>query len=384
MMPWTRLKEQLSETPAFVYDLDAIEITLQTLSDLRDRSGCKVLYSIKSLPFLPILQTMQPYLDGFSVSSLFEARLAAEVLAGYGSVHLTTPGIRANEVDELARICSHVSCNSFRQLDLFSQQAGLGASVGLRLNPKLSFLDDRRYDPCRPYSKLGIDLEAMDIKALNGRIKGLHFHNIFSASDFEPLIQTLAAIRNRLGNGFAGLQWLNLGGGYLYDQIEQFDVFIDLVKHLREDFGLEVLIEPGKALVGRAGYLVASVVDCFVSDGKPIAVLDTSVNHHPEVFEYQWHPPLLEHCPNGRYSAILAGSTCLAGDIFGEYRFDRPLQEGDRLVFSDAGAYALVKAHRFNGYNLPDIYGMTLGNAFLMKHYTYQHYYDQWSGLAPA
>ncbi|MBU2572127.1 MAG: carboxynorspermidine decarboxylase [Gammaproteobacteria bacterium] len=383
-MSWTQLKEQLAETPAFVYDLDAIESTLQTLSNLRDRSGCKVLYSVKSLPLLPILHMMRPYLDGFSVSSLFEARLASEVLAGNGSVHLTTPGIRADEVEELTRICSHVSCNSYRQLDLFTKYWEQGASVGLRLNPKLSFLDDRRYDPCRPYSKLGIDLEGLDMNALSGRIKGLHFHNIFSASDFDPLVQTLTAIRNRLGNVFSRLEWLNLGGGYLYDQIGQFDIFIDSVKQLRKEFGLEVLIEPGKALVGRAGYLATSVVDCFVSDGKSIAVLDTSVNHHPEVFEYQWHPPLLEHCPNGRYSAILAGSTCLAGDIFGEYRFDRPLQEGDRLVFSDAGAYALVKAHRFNGYNLPDIYGMTSGNVFLLKRHTYQHYYDQWSGLAPT
>jgi carboxynorspermidine decarboxylase len=244
-MRWTRLKEQLEETPAFVYDLDAIETTLQTLSNIRDRSGCKVLYSIKSLPFLPILHRMKPYLDGFSVSSLFEARLASEVLAGIGSVHLTTPGIRADEVEELARICSHVSCNSYRQLDLFTKYWEQGASIGLRLNPKLSFLDDRRYDPCRLYSKLGIDLKGLDMNALTGRIKGLHFHNIFSASDFEPLIQTLTAIRNRLGNGFSGLEWLNLGGGYLYDQIGQFDIFIDSVKQLLEDFGLEVLIEPG-------------------------------------------------------------------------------------------------------------------------------------------
>lgn len=383
-MQWARLKGQLAETPAFIYDLDAIEKTLQTLTSLRDRSGCKILYSIKSLPFLPILQKMRPYLDGFSVSSKFEARLAAEALAGKGSVHLTTPGIRADEVDELARICSHVSCNSYRQLDLFASGSGQGASVGLRLNPRLSFLDDRRYDPCRPYSKLGIDMDGLDIDTLNGRVKGLHFHNIFSASDFDPLIRTLATIRKRLGNGFAKLEWLNLGGGYLYDQIENFDAFIDSVRQLRADFGFDVFIEPGKALVGQAGCLVTSVIDCFVSDGKSIAVLDTSVNHHPEVFEYQWHPPLREHRPNGRYSALLAGSTCLAGDIFGEYRFDQPLKVGDRLVFMDAGAYTLVKAHRFNGYNLPDIYLSAKGEVSLLKRYTYHDYYDHWSGSVPA
>ena len=124
--------------------------------------------------------------------------------------------------------------------------------------------------------------------------------------------------------------------------------------------------------------LITSVLDCFESDGKAVAVLDTSVNHLPEVFEYQKAPDLLEHDLNGAYSVILAGSTCLAGDVFGEYRLQQPLSIGDKLCFTSVGAYSMIKANRFNGHNLPDIYGLDEGQLALLKEYSYQDYQQQW------
>lgn len=378
-MTFELLKQQVPSTPSYVFDRGIILSTLQKLEAIRRQSGCKVLYSIKSLPLAPVLQWLAPYVDGFSVSSLFEARLADEILAGRGSIHLTTPGIKPEEAEELTRICSHISCNSLNQYRLLTGLEAKRAVIGLRLNPAMSFLTDERFDPCRPFSKLGIHLSDLDEAQAIAPVKGLHFHTVFSAMDFEPLVRILDVIRKQMGDRFAQIEWLNLGGGYLYDQIEDVGVFVDAVRALKSQFELEVYIEPGKAIVGQAGYLLATVVDCFVSDGKNIAVLDTSVNHHPEVFEYQFQPELHEHRPDGRYSAVLAGSTCLAGDLFGEYRFDRPLTVGDRLVFKNAGAYTLVKAHRFNGYNLPDIYALDAGAVTLLKRFSYQDYRGFWS-----
>jgi carboxynorspermidine decarboxylase len=378
-MNFELLKQQVASTPSYVFDRDVISSTLHKLEAIRRQSDCKVLYSIKSLPLAPVLQWLVPYVDGFSVSSLFEARLADEILAGRGSIYLTTPGIKREEADELTRICSHISCNSLNQYRLLTGLEEKRAAVGLRLNPAISFLSDERYDPCRPFSKLGVHLSELDEAQAIAPVQGLHFHTVFSAMDFEPLVRTLEVIRKQMGGRFAQVEWLNLGGGYLYDQIEDVGVFVELVRALKSEFKLEVSIEPGKAIVGQAGYLLATVIDCFVSDGKNIAVLDTSVNHHPEVFEYQLQPELNEHRTDGPYSAILAGSTCLAGDLFGEYRFDRPLLVGDRLVFKNAGAYTLVKAHRFNGYNLPDIYALDAGAVTLLKRYSYSDYRGFWS-----
>jgi carboxynorspermidine decarboxylase len=377
-MDFLVLKDSVYSSPAFVLDETEITRQLEILAELRSQCGCKVLYSIKSLPFSAVMQMANPFVDGFSVSSLFEARLADEILAGQGSIHLTTPGIRPDELNELSSLCSHISFNSLTQYNQHSEAAQAQASIGLRVNPKLSFLPDDRFNPCRQHSKLGIDIEELSKSICLDQIEGLHVHNVFSATDFTPLIKTVDKFQQLLGVGLAELEWLNLGGGYLFGQIEDHRPFVDLVKKLKHDYGLEVYIEPGKAVVGRAGYLVTTVLDSFISDGETIAILDTSVNHNPEVFEYQRQPELHEHDPEGQYTAILAGCTCLAGDVFGKYRFTEPLQVGDKVVFKHVGAYTLIKANRFNGYNLPDIYLSNPLRVKKMKHYDYQSFRLQW------
>jgi carboxynorspermidine decarboxylase len=188
----------------------------------------------------------------------------------------------------------------------------------------------------------------------------------------------MTKLSDYLRDKLARLDWLNLGGGYLFHQIANQQPFIDLVTQLKSRFNLEVYIEPGNAIVKSAGYLVASVIDVFVSDGKPIVILDTSVNHNPEVFEYTVQPELHEHNAKGRHAVILAGGTCLAGDIFGEYRFHEPLTIGDKVVFKNVGAYSLVKASRFNGQNLPSVYMHRSGRLKLVKQFGYEDFRRAW------
>lgn len=372
------LKDGIPTSPAFVVDEITALKAFKALADLGENCGCKVLYSIKALPLTAVLEIAKFYIDGFSVSSLFEARMADEILAGQGSLHLTTPGIRPDEIDELASVCSHISCNSlgqYRQVDNASKNR---ASLGIRVNPQLSFADDARYDPCRVHSKLGVNLDDLLNCELSKKIKGLHFHTVFSATNYLPLIQTVAKLRQTMGANIGRLDWLNIGGGYLFDEIGDNACFIEMVRKLKADFDVEIYIEPGNAVIGKSGCLLTTVIDCFTSEGKAIAILDTSVNHHPQVFEYQRQPELAEHDSNGLYSFVLAGCTCLAGDLFGEYRFSEPLKVGDKLVFKNVGAYSLVKANRFNGYNLPDIYLTNTGKVSRIKQHTYLHYRQQW------
>lgn len=377
-MDYQHIKDSIASSPAFVLDAEEMISSLKVLNTLRRQCGCKVLYSIKSLPFSSVLELAKPFVDGISVSSLFEARLADEILAGQGGIHLTTPGIRPDEWDELARLLTHISFNSIPQYQRFACVSGTQTSIGLRVNPKLSFLNDDRFDPCRPYSKLGVDIDELWQSSCLDQVKGLHIHNVFSATGFTPLIKTVEKLRNYFGKNLSQLDWLNLGGGYLFKQINDQRPFIDLINKLKNDFALDVYIEPGNAVVGCAGHLVSTVIDSFVSDGKTVAILDTSVNHIPEVFEYQRQPELHDHAPKGRYCAILAGCTCLAGDVFGAYQFDKPLVVGDKVVFKNVGAYSLIKASRFNGYNLPDIYMLRDRQLKKLKHYPYQDYRRQW------
>ncbi len=367
-------------SPAFLLDKDKIIRSAERLQQLQQQSGCKVLYSIKSLPLTTVLQWLKPYVAGFSVSSLFEAKLAAEVLSGTGSIHLTSPGINANEIAELARICQFISFNSECQLNRFGEFDFNNCSAGLRVNPGISSVDDIRYDPCRTHSKLGASLQYLHDKPVQQKIRGLHIHTHFAGKDFSPLEKVVALLERDFSKLLHTIEWLNLGGGYLLDEIEDLGPLVDLIQSLQENYQIQVYLEPGSAVVGRAGFIVASVIDLFVSDGKKIAVLDTSVNHNPEVFEYQMRPQLLNEDVNGSFCYDLAGNTCLSGDIFGEYRFSKALAIGDSVCFKNVGAYSLVKASRFNGQNLPDIYAISGNEVTCLKKYCYQDYRNQWDG----
>ena len=376
-MEFTSIKDNLPTTPAFVIDENKIISNLTDLVNLKKQSGCRVLYSIKALPLKSVIKLTDKYLDGLSASSLFEARLGKEELDNEGSLHITTPGLRDEEFQQVSTTCSHISFNSISQYQRLAKNANQQTSLGLRINPNLSFATDPRFDPCRLHSKLGVDIEL--INEIPSNIEGLHFHTVFSQLNFQSLEKTVSLLQEKLGSKLNQLKWLNMGGGYLFNQIENHLPFVELVKQLKAQYGITIYIEPGKAIVGNAGYLVTTVIDRFSRDGKHIAVLDTSVNHNPEVFEYQRKPSVMEESKEGETS-LLVGSSCLAGDIFGEYTFNKIPKIGDRLTFSNIGAYSLTKANRFNGYNFPDIYAFGQDKKItLLKQYSYKNYRDQWN-----
>ena len=368
-------------TPAFVYDEAAITARLELLADARRHSGCRMLYSLKASSFSPLLQRINQFVDGFSVSSLFEARLAHEILGRREGIHLVSPALNQREAAEIADTCDHVSFNSLGQWQRLRWLA-TKMNCGLRINPELSFLHDERYDPCRPASKLGVPLS--QLAGMSGLadhlrgIKGLHFHTNCDSQNFRELEQTVNKLVRTLSEMLPELEWINLGGGYQFNHTAEIAILADIAGGLRQNHGLDVFFEPGSAIVADAGYLVASVIDIFSSGTRMIAVLDTTVNHLPEVFEYQCKPGILQESPQGRYAYRLAGASCLSGDLFGDYCFNEPLEINSRVIFTQVGAYTLVKANMFNGINLPEVYLLDQnGRLELLKRYTYSHYRDR-------
>jgi carboxynorspermidine decarboxylase len=371
-------------TPAFIYDECSIIDVLTKLKDMAEISGCKVLFSLKSFAMIDALRLMTPMLDGFAASSLFEAQLARDLLCDQGTVHITTPGLRPDEVNDLVEVCDYISFNSLSQWNRFSRCTNGKVKFGLRVNPQLSFLTDDRYNPCRSNSKLGIPMSAL-VASLTNHVErfrcltGVHFHTHCESSSLAPLLATVEHLETQLGKLLGNLEWINLGGGYLYDEISALGPFYQAVEMLKRKYGLEVFVEPGEAIVGNAGYIVSSVVDLFESEGKMLAILDTSINHIPSAFDYQCPPSVLYSNQSGRYVYLLAGTTCLAGDLFGEYRFDTPLEIGSKVTFECVGGYSLVKANMFNGINLPDIYALNNQRELVLKkQYTIKDYISRW------
>lgn len=350
---------RINQTPAFIYDEAIIIDRLTALSEVRSNSDCKILYSIKAAPFSGLLCTIANHVDGFSVSSLFECQLAKEILErmpdNKRTIHITSPGLREDDVKSIVDIADYISFNSLNQWQDYKSLAQGALKSGLRLNPEISFANDERYDPCRKYSKLGVPVsEVANIKHIKG-ILGFHIHNNCESHDYMELKKTVDYVCNLIGPEIETTQWINLGGGYFIDDETQLHELTNIIKNLKDKYKLEIFIEPGKGVVGSAGFLVSSVIDLFESDGKQIAVLDTTVNHLPEVFEYQYKPHILQESPEGKYEYRLAGCSCLSGDIFGDYRFGQALEIGKRVIFKNVGAYMLVKANMFNGINLPSV-----------------------------
>ena len=351
----------LPETPAFVYEESVIRDRLALFDRVRERSGARLLYSVKAMPLAGLLELMAPGVDGFSTSSLFEARLIREACGPQPALHLTTPGLREADIAELGGLCTAISFNSLEQCRRWLPRLPAELAMGVRVNPRLPVVGDIRYDPCRPHSKLGVPLDDLaralaEEPALARPLSGLHFHTHYGISEAAPLRHTLATIEASLGAHWQGLRWINIGGGYHPRTADEADALAEVIHRFRERQNLECWLEPGKALVGDAGVLVTTVIDAFSREGQAIAVLDTGVHHLPEVFEYQRPPRVREHDPTGAFPCLLAGSSCLAGDLLGLHRFARPLRVGDRLTLEGVGAYSLVKASRFNGYDWPAVY----------------------------
>lgn len=370
-------------TPAYIYDEQQLRSDVQRVGEIARNVGCKTLYSPKANTVRGVLDTISGGVYGFAASSVFEARLSREVLGRGGSIHLTNPGLRADEVAEVAGLCDYVTLNSLSQWQMYGPELIGQVKCGLRVNPGMSLVRDLRYDPCRANSKLGVPLEDLEeiYRDVPGRIEGisgLHFHTNSEASEFSGLLATVRHLADRIAPFLEKTEWVNLGGGYLFDDPDSLGEFDESVELLRSRFGLEVFVEPGTAMVSRSSYLVASVVDIFVSGDKSVAVLDTTTNHWPEVFEYQFSPDVIGDTEEGEYEYLLAGGTCLAGDLFGIYAFDEPLDVGSKIVFANAGAYTLVKANYFNGINLPSIYVLTAeGELMLEKKFTYEDFARQ-------
>jgi carboxynorspermidine decarboxylase len=368
------------ETPAFIIDDRAIDDALAVVDPIRRETGCKVLYSLKPFVNARVMERIKRRVDGFAASSLFECTLAREVLGNEGSVHVTTPGFRPDEISRLSELCDHVALNSLSQWERYGGVLRGKTSVGLRINPQLSLVKDERYNPCRRHSKLGIPIERLaaafadNPRSFDG-VEGVHFHTNCESRTYQPLLKSVRRIASQLKNVLARLRWINLGGGYLLDSTIDFRPLYDAVSLMQEKHGLEAFMEPGAGLVQHAGTLVATVIDLFESDGAMIALLDTTVNHLPEVYEYQFEPDVAGDSEDGEFSYILAGSSCLAGDVFGEYAFHEPLSIGSRVVFPGVGAYTLVKAHMFNGINLPTLYSIDeAGRMSVAKRYTYEDF----------
>lgn len=363
-------------TPYFLVDERRLVRNLEILKDTAQSAGCKILLAQKAFSMYSVYPLMRKYLAGTTASGLYEARLGAEHFGG--ETHIFSPAYREDEFEEILKYADDIVFNSPAQVRRFAERAKrAGKSVGLRVNPECSTQEGHAiYDPCAPGSRLGTTSAQFD-ESILPLLDGLHFHTLCEQNS-DALEETVRAFEERFGKYLRGMKWLNLGGGHHITR-EDYDVerLIRIVKELRGKYGIEVYLEPGEAAVLNAGFLVSGVLE-VVRNGMDIAILDASAAcHMPDVLEMPYRPPVRGGALPGEkpYTYRLAGPTCLAGDVIGDYSFDEPLTEGSEVVFEDMALYTMVKTNTFNGMRLPGIaYRDSNGKVTAVREFGYEDF----------
>ena len=347
-------------TPCYVIQEEQLRQNLEILKGVMDRTGCKILLAQKAFSMYEVYPLIAQYLSGTTASGLYEARLGAEEMGiPFGKeTHIFSPAYKEEEFDEILTYCDHIVFNSFEQLERFGKRAAeAGKSVGLRINPQYSTQEGHEiYDPCATGSRLGVTIEKFRPELLE-YVDGLHFHTLCE-QDAQPLHDTLKEVERQFGEWLPKTKWLNFGGGHHITR-EGYDIALleRCICDMKEKYDLEIFLEPGEAVALNAGVLLTKVEE-IVENSIQIAILDTSAAcHMPDVLEMPYRPPLQDgyEAEEKAYTYRLAGPTCLAGDVIGDYSFAEPLKRGDTLTFEDMAIYTMVKNNTFNGMRLPAI-----------------------------
>ena len=357
-------------SPCFVVDTRLLERNARLLARVREEAGVRVLLALKGFAMWSAFEAIAPWLDGACASGAFEARLAREEFAAAGApgvhseVHTYAPAFSDADLVDCLGLSDHIVFNSVSQLRrhlravrAHQRGGGRAMAVGLRINPEYAEVEVDLYNPCAPHSRLGATRGSIGDTLPDG-VDGLHFHALCEQGA-DVFARVLQRVEEKFGDWFQQVRWLNCGGGHW---ITKPDYDVDLLVRTLVDLRsrhphLNVYLEPGEAAAVDTGVLVASVLD-VVDAGLPVAILDVSATcHMPDVLEMPYRPTVHGASDPGstRHTYRLAGPTCLAGDVVGDWSFEHPLRPGDRVVFADMAHYTMVKTTMFNGVKHPSL-----------------------------
>ncbi len=338
------------QTPYYLIDKSRLLPNLEKIAWLREASGARSLLALKCFATWSVFDFMSDYMDGSTSSSLYEVRLGRERFRG--ETHAYSVAYADDEIAEVLAHSDKIIFNSIGQLTRFDS-ASQGHVRGLRVNPGVSTSEFDLADPARPFSRLG-ESDPERIAAVADSITGLMFHNNCENDSFARFDEMLTLIENRFGATLHKMAWVSLGGGIHFTAPGYpLDRLADRLKSFADTYGVQVYLEPGEAAITGAATLEVTVLDTMFN-GKNLAIVDSSIEAHMlDLLIYRESAKITPD--TGPHEWMICGKSCLAGDIFGEFRFDAPLQPGDRLSFQDAAGYTMVKKNWFNGVKMPGI-----------------------------
>lgn len=338
------------QTPYYLIDKTKLLRNMEKIAYVREKSGAKALLALKCFATWSVFDFMAQYMDGTTSSSLYEVRLGHEKFGG--ETHAYSVAYADYEIDEVVSHADKIIFNSIGQLERFADKAS-GIVRGLRLNPQVSSSTFDLADPARPFSRLG-EWDVAKVEKVMDRISGFMIHNNCENNDFGLFEQMLGQIEEKFSSLLSRAEWVSLGGGiHFTGENYPLDQFCDRLKQFSEKYDVQVYLEPGEASITKSTTLEVSVLDTLFN-GKNLAIVDSSIEAHMlDLLIYRENAKV---APNeGEHSYMVCGKSCLAGDVFGEFKFENELKVGDRVSFQDAAGYTMVKKNWFNGVKMPAI-----------------------------
>ncbi len=367
------------QTPYYLIDETRLLKNMEKMAYVREKSGAKSVLALKCFSSWAVFPLMSKYMDGTTSSSLFEARLGHEKFGK--ETHAYSVVYSEDEVREVRKFATMIIFNSTSQLKRFYEIAK-GIPLGLRINPGFSYSHFDLADPTRKSCRLGVKQDE-SIKEVADKISGVMFHNQCENDSFDAFAKIVDQISEKYGWLLEKLEWVTLGGGiYFTKEGYPLDKFCDKLAEFSKKRNVQVYLEPGESSVTHSGYLVTKVLDITHND-VDIAIVDAAANvHMPDLVMYQT-PAKMElpvDGPDAKYEYQIGGRTCLAGDVFGTYKFPDKLQVGSLVPIADAAGYTIVQKGWFNGVPMPSIAVKRLdGSIDVVRKFSYDEYRDSFS-----
>ncbi|MFH0877717.1 MAG: carboxynorspermidine decarboxylase [Candidatus Omnitrophota bacterium] len=366
------------QTPYYLIDERRLLKNLKVVERIRKYSGAKCVLALKCFSTWSVFDLMKTAMDGTTSSSPFEARLGKEKFGK--EVHVYSVGFSKQDLLDVGRFADKIIFNSVTQLKRLSGYVG-DCKIGLRINPGVSYSLFDLADPARRFSRLGV-VDKKSLMEVLPQISGVMFHFNCENDDFKNFASHLDTIARVYGDVLAGLQWVSLGGGlYFTKEGYPVDRFCKKLKEFSRRFGVQVYLEPGESVVSQSATLVTKVLD-IVHNGMDIAIVDASTEAHMlDLLVYRQSAKIKNASrSSGRFTYMIAGRSCLAGDVFGTFKFNSRLKIGQSVEFADAGGYTMVKKNWFNGLRMPSIVVKRLnGSLDLVRRFTYKDFVNSLS-----
>ena len=354
-------------SPAYLYSARAIRDAYRAFDTAFAAYPHAVHYALKANSSLAIVRLLRSL--GSRVDANSGGEVAVALRAGFEprEIVLTGVGKTREELEEAVTSgVGTINAESAGELDriaAIAQAAGVEAPVALRINPDIDAQSHPHISTGLRTNKFGVPLQEAravyrERRAVKGlRFCGAHIHVGSQITTVEPLrraTRTLVSFALELRDDGVELEHLDLGGGlgitYEGKPVVTPDEYAAAVVPELERIGIPAIFEPGRAIVGPSGALVAEVVDVKAfPDGQRFAVLDAGMGEllRPALYgSYHDIEPVAPR-PGDRLAWEVVGPICESSDVFARARLLPPLAVGDFLAILDAGAYGSVMASNY-------------------------------------